>query len=137
MKSLQTLIKLHNNELDEIRRKLKEAQEQLDLFKAIKRQMQEDLDAEYEFASTAPDMAMTFANYRQKMNERLKNAEQTINSIDREVQRITNQIALKFGEVKKYEIVLENKINHLLKEEKDKETATLDEIAMQKFIQED
>lgn len=136
MKSIQTLIRLNKKELDDMRLQLAGLRNQKDEMLNYSRIMSEELAAEQEFAAASPEMSITFDSYRKKINERQKNIKYAVKEIDKQIEYMTDLIAQKFTEIKKYEIILEQKILAKKKKELELENKTLDEVAMTQFLKE-
>lgn len=98
--------------------------------------MKEDLDKEFQFVTSNPEMSMTFDSYRKKVTQRQLNMEMVLKDLNLQIERKLQQIADLFSEVKKYEIIQQQNIAKILKEQKHKETKALDEIALNNYLKE-
>jgi flagellar FliJ protein len=135
MKSIRTIIKLHKQELDAMRQQLAAMQRQKEELLKYSEEMEAELKLEEEFAANNPMMSGTFDQYRKKIKLRQANLAYAIADIDRQIEYITNEIAEKFTEIKKYEIILQQKIAERLQKEMVLESKMLDEVAMNSHLQ--
>jgi len=136
MKSIETLIKVSKQELDVKRKELKEIEEQKQKLLKWQKDMNDELRREEQFAAQNPHMSMTFDSYRQKVNQMQLNMHVALQETDNQIESISLQISALFSEVKKYEIVHQQKLTQLLKEQRKKETKALDEIALNNYLKE-
>jgi flagellar FliJ protein len=134
MKSIQTLIKLNKQKLDEKRRELAELSTQKDQLLEYSRLMHEELRIEMEFAAREPEMSMTFSGYKKMILGRQENITVAVRDLDKRSAILTDEISDIYSEVKKYEIVLQQKIAAEEKERKSKEEKNLNEIALNNFL---
>jgi phage tail tube protein FII len=133
MKSIKTLIKLSKQQLDEQRRTLVEKQKQKEQLLEYSKMMADELKVEEEFAAKNPELSITFDSYRKSIMEKQFNIRMGVDDLDKQMIYITNKITELFGEVKRYEIVLEQQTLRELKERQDKENKILDEIGLNNY----
>lgn len=136
MKSIKTLIKINKLALDEKRQELVAIEEQKTQLLQWQKNMKDDLDKEFQFVTSNPEMSMTFDSYRKKITQRQLNMEMVLKDLNLQIERKLQQIADLFSEVKKYEIIQQQNIAKILKEQKHKETKALDEIALNNYLKE-
>jgi flagellar FliJ protein len=136
MKSIKTLIKLSKQQLDEKRRELAELEKQKEQLLEYSRLMADELRIEQEFAASTPEMSMTFDSYQKKIAEKQANITYAVGEIDKQTAVIADEISLLFSDMKKYEIVLQQKTLEEENERKAKETKMLDEIALGNYLKE-
>jgi flagellar FliJ protein len=134
MKSIKTLIKLSKQKLDEKRRELAELEKQREQLIEYSNLMTEELRVEQEFAAREPEMSITFDSYRKRIMEKQANITFALREISRQSLVISDAIAELYGEMKKYEIVLEQKILEEANERKIRDGKVLDEIARGNYI---
>lgn len=137
MKSLETLIKVHQQELDEKRQEITSLEEEKVQLKRWAAEMEKELQTEREFVAQNPHLAITYDRYRKTITQRQKNMRETLVDIDARLFMLREQLAQLFGEVKKYELILDRKRLEATKERQARETKTLDEIAMNQFLRQD
>ena len=122
MKSIETLIKINKQALDEKRQELVELEGQKDQLIEWQKKMDKELHKETEFAVKNPEVSMTFEQYRDMIQGRQSNLKSVLNDINGQIENVAEQITQLFGEVKKYEIVEQQKLAKILKEQKQKES---------------
>lgn len=137
MKTIQTLIKIHSQSLDEKRVELKQAQEQKDEMLEYSKKMADELASEMAAVSQNPEIAMTFGSYRDMIGERQENISNAVSEIDKQIDYISHKIAEIYGEVKKYETLLKQRQLQEYNKQKAKETKAMDEIAVNNFMRRD
>lgn len=131
MKGLATLIKLHKRTLDELRRKMGVLENQKAAHLRAIEKMRQELAQETELARKQPDMAMFFGDFAQRIKNRQIEITKEIMALDKQMDTLRDEIAVAFGEMKKYEIALENSKKRKADEQNRKDTIMLDEIAAQ------
>jgi flagellar FliJ protein len=133
-KPLKTLIKISKGELDAKRQELaaflnKKERKILDIKK-----LNDDLEAERDNLPQNPEAVRVFDIFilstRNKQARIIQDIEQLL---DPEIGRLTDEIAEKFSEMKKYEIMLERRLEEARKELNKKTQSELDEIALTQF----
>jgi hypothetical protein len=136
MKSIKTLIKLSKQQLDEKRRELVECEKNKEKLLEYSRLMKEELMVEAEFAAKSPELAITFDNYRKTILEKQGNIVLAVRDLDRQIAVIAEEIREVFGEIKRYEVFLQQKLLEEEKELKNKESKFLDAIATDNYLRE-
>lgn len=131
MKSLTTLIKLHKRTLDELRRKLGNIELQKTELQQTSAKLHEELLSEMELAKKQTEMSAFFGDFAQRIKNRQAQLAQEITALDKQMEKLREEISIAFGELKKYEIALENAKQSQRAEQNRKETIILDEIAAQ------
>ena len=134
MKSLNTLIKIHNSELDELRKQIVKCEEDKERLIYYNNKMEEELAVEHNLASKDPEMGIVFANYRRLIRDRQAVIAASLQDLSKQIEKLKDDITLKFGEVKKFEIILANKLLEETKQSRALETRQLDEIAVNNFL---
>lgn len=134
MKTLQTLIKIHKRDLDDKRRELVALEEQKAELLEFSKQMKEELAAESELASADPSMSLTFNNYRNMIKNRQATIAGILSELKVKMDSLSYAISEIYGEVKKYEIILQQKIDKKTQEEKSQENKVLDEVAINGYL---
>ncbi len=129
MKGLDTLIKLHKRELDELRRKIGALENQKQQLLDTSKKLNDELQNEMKIAAQKPEMGGFFAGFSKRIQERQKVLAQEVRKLDQQIAKLTDEARIAFGEVKKYEIAKANAEKRAAKERARKETIELDEIA--------
>jgi flagellar biosynthesis chaperone FliJ len=131
MKGLATLIKLSKRTLDELRRKMAALEKEKSDLEFAVITLQEELQREIAMAEKQPDMAQFFGDFAKRIQNRQQQLAVEIKSVDKKIEMLREEITVAFGELKKYEIALENDRRRKLEEQNRKDTIVLDEIAGQ------
>jgi hypothetical protein len=134
MKGLKTLIKLQKKELDERSRKKAEYEAQIMRLQASVSKLQEDLENERTLIEKMPEMAFMFMNYEESNKKHQQQLQQVIANTQKVLRVLEDEIQINFGELKKFEIALEQKIKKLALKEKLLENKMLDDVAINKHI---
>jgi flagellar export protein FliJ len=133
MKALNTLIRIHKRNLDELRRNMVALENQKAQLEQAIIILHQELDKEIALASKQPEMSNFFGEFAKRIKGRQETLRQEIIAIDIKVNTLNDEIFAEFTEIKKFEIARENKKNRLKDAENRKETLMLDEIASQQF----
>ena len=129
MKSLKTLIKLRKDELDKRRKELSEIEQRQQLLINEYEELGRKIEKETRAASEFPEMALTFASFLKKAMKRREDLMRNIKQLQTVIDKKRDELQTAFGELKKLEIVLDNKIAEAYREELKREQLKLDEIA--------
>ena len=135
MKSLNTLIKINTRSLDELRKAVVMLEEEKIRLISNNQNLEEQLTKEHSLASSDPQMGIAFANYRRFVRTKQADIEKSIKKITKKIEELKDDIAEKFGEVKKYEIILAGKILEEQKSMNSRELKELDSIAINNYLQ--
>lgn len=133
-KSLATLIKLTQQDLDNKRRDLNVFLDKKEALLKKKQDLLAALEIERERAATQADAAYAFTNFLINTRVQVENLDKAVQALEPFIIDLQNQIAEAFGELKKYDILLERKQLEALKEQERKETIRLDDIALQQYL---
>ncbi len=131
MKGLSTLIKLHKRTLDELRKKMVQLENQKAQLLEASRHLQEELLHEMELARQQTEMRGFFGGFAKRIQKRQEEIAAAIKLVETQMAKLADDIAVEYGELKKYEIARENGEKRAQAEQNRKETITLDEIAGQ------
>lgn len=130
MKTYKTLIKISKDFLDQRKRELSVFLTKRDELLENKRKLKEQLESEREFAEKNFEALHAFTNFSINVGVKQENLDKFVAKMDEEVEKISEQIAEAFAELKKYEIMLDRKEMEMLAEMVKKESAELDEIGL-------
>lgn len=131
MKSLHTLIRYKKQQLDELRRRLVVLESQKQQLLKRSADMSEELQQELELASGQPEMSAFFGDFAERIKRRQQEIAREVRKLDRQMDGLSEEIRLAFGEVKKYEIVRDRRKAEQQEEQNRKEGAALDEVALE------
>lgn len=133
MKSLKTLIKLQQRELDLLRRQVSSLEGARDTLISNIEHLHDELMKELEAASTMADMRGFFGDFSDTIKKRQRVMAGKVVQLEQQIQELGIEITNRFSELKKFEIALENH----MKREKEKiarrEQADMDEMGLRIF----
>ena len=127
MKPYDTLIRLAKESLDLKRRELNRYLTQKDKLVERRKILEDSLTKEKQFAYEHPMDSRTLPYYEIMIEHKEETIDQEIKVVDNKAKSLSNQIAIAFSELKKYEIINEKKEKELLAEQARKEQIALDE----------
>lgn len=133
MNGIHTLIKLHQRELDTLRRQLLEAEEQRGQLLQLATQLHKELLEERGIAAEMPHAAAYMAEFEKRMQKRQLAIAQEIIALDKRLAELSAAIVESFGELKKYEITRDAQAARAKATADRREQGMLDEVAIQQF----
>ena len=136
MKSINTLIKIHTRDLDDLRKSVVKCEEEKEQLIGYNNKMEDELLIEHALAAKNHELGIIFTNYRRLIRDRQAVITKSLQDLDRRIETLKENIALKFGEVKRYEILLANKLHAETKKQQALETKQLDEISINNYLKE-
>lgn len=134
MKGLSTLIKLSKRELDELRRKMVDLENQKEQLKLLTQKLNEDLTNEMKLATQVSTMSQFFGGFSQRIKKRQEDIAAEIKALDKKMDKLRDEITAAFANLKKYEIAQENAKQRAKETANRKETIEFDDIAAMRFI---
>jgi flagellar FliJ protein len=134
MKSLKILIKLENQRIDELRKELNVFLDGIEKVKTQHKELTLQLKSEASYVTMYPEAKAAYDAFAMATNYRLGNLKQSEMQLDEQVTICRNKISDAFGDLKKYEILLERKQVELAKEIADKEQLSLDEMGQVLYL---
>ena len=135
MKSLKTLIKLKQREIDVIRREIGILQEQKARHERKIEEHSEELKREISLAAEMADMSGFFGNYSEAIKQKRRDLKKQIEKLDLKMDALAEKVREHFSEQKKYEIALEEQVKREKKKQDMREQAFLDEVAARQHMQ--
>ena len=136
MKTIDTLIRINSLELDGLRKMLVACEEEREKLIYYNNQMEDELEKEHQLAAKDTAMGIMFANYKRMIRDRQNTIVKSLHDLEKRLESLKEEIAIKFGEVKKYEILRENMLAEQQRQEVISETKQLDEIAINNYLKE-
>lgn len=130
---IETLIKLHKRELDTLRRELVRKEEQKESLIQLATKLHHELMRERELAAEQPTMAAYMGDYEKRIAKRQLAIAQDVIQVDGDIMQLSAAIAERFGELKKYEITRDNRIERERAAEATREQIMMDELGAQQF----
>ena len=132
MKTLKTLIRLHQKQLDDLLKKINNLEEQKNNLSKTLQYLENQVTKELE-EYCGGRYAFMLEKYLKNMENKKKQLIEHIENTDRQIQSLRSELHDKFAELKKFEIALQN---HLKREQnllKVAETKFLDEFNTNQF----
>ena len=130
MKSMQTLMRVKQREIDTIKTEQAKLQEQRDELMAQAEKLEDDLKQELEAASAMPDMSHVFGQFSKHIRRKQDVLYQQARQLETKIEQLGEVIRVAFSEYKKYEIAYENWKKQQAEEAARRETKHLDEMAI-------
>lgn len=135
MAKLDSLIKLRRHNVDEKQRILAELFRQIERFEIRKRMFEEELKKEREVVDQlrTPEILGYFGRYSQVVRRDLARIDVEVKKLDTRIRAAQDDIREAFASLKRIEIVQKSRKETERKEQNAKETAELDDIAIESF----
>ncbi|MCB2081389.1 MAG: flagellar FliJ family protein [Hyphomicrobiales bacterium] len=133
MKGIRTLIKLAKQNLDVKRQELVQIQEKQDEYHAKNRQLENELAQEKIRARDLPPELNRFDIYLARVRDRQNSLRAAAQKLQPQIERLQGDITEAFAELKKFEILLEQKEKEEAEAEQKRETIMLDEVAIELY----
>ena len=130
MRNRESLIRLHRFQVDEKRRKLAELDLMLQEFRMRERELEAQVLAEQKKAGISDVAHFAYPMFAKSVIRRRQNILNSIEDIERQLAVAKEELAGAFRELKKYEIIEDNRKRKHRKEVMRVEQAELDEIAL-------
>ena len=129
MRSLNTLIRLQQRELEQLRRRLAALQERRDALTRQDELLVQALQDELALAASMPTVAHFFSNFSAHTDRQRQSLAKEMAKMDRTIEQVKQQVMDVFAELKKYEIALEQHQKRLKEQQARREQQQMDEIA--------
>jgi len=133
MKSREALIRLQKYHVDGLRRTLADLEGMRAEFETRRAELEATVADERKFGESSPIGSFAYPTFARAMNERSAKLEESIHGIDREIQTAKDALADAFGELKKAELLEEQRVERERLANEHREQGELDEIALKGF----
>lgn len=133
-KTLTTLIRMHKNQLDELRTELTSLENQKAQLYALIETLIKQLEDELQLAETMPEMAHFFGEFSSRIKKRQEDIRDEIYNLDRQMDALSEEISEAFSEMKKFEITHDLQVQEEEKALVRQEQIELDDIAVDQFL---
>lgn len=137
MKSMQTLLRVKQRELDALKRAQgvleKHREEMYQVIDQLINRLQEELKA----AERMPEMAHFFGDFSAHIKKRQEQIHVQIRKLEVELEKITTQIREIFSEMKKYELAIKAYEKREAEKVKRREQQFMDEVGIRGYIRKD
>ena len=108
MKSIKTLLRVKQREMDALKRQQGILEQQREDVYSIIEGLGNQLVSELKAAQNMPEMAHFFGDYSAAIKKRQEMMHGHLQKVEIEINKITDQIRERFGEMKKYELAIAN-----------------------------
>lgn len=129
MKQYRSLIKLKKREVDGLRKQLARLDEQRAILQQLLDNLHKELETEILTAGAIVDMGVFFGDYSENIKGKQEKVSEQIDKIDIQRNSLRDKIFIGFSEQKKFELVLQAKLDSLAKKRQKQEQEALDELA--------
>lgn len=133
-KGLHTLIKVHKNQLDQLRKEQSSLLNQKDSLLALSEQLQQEVEEEKRLAEEDIELMKAFGPYAARMRKRREEIAKEVAVLDTKLEQVGEFIAVKFEELKRYEIARDNRARREALKAKRVEDKVMDEIGNTMFV---
>lgn len=133
MKSREALIRLQKWHVDGIRRKLAELEGMRAEFESRRAELEATVADERRFGETSPIGSFAYPTFARAMNERSAKLEDSLRGIEREIETTKEALSDAYGELKKAELLEEQRLERERQALERREQTELDEIALKTF----
>lgn len=129
MRNRESLIRLHRFHVDEKRRKLAELELMLQEFRARERELEAQVQSEQKKAGISDVAHFAYPMFAKSVIRRRQNILTSIEDIDKQIEAAKDELSEAFRELKKYEIIEDNRKRKHRKDILRVEQMELDEVA--------
>lgn len=130
MRNRDSLIRLHRFQVDEKRRKLAELELMAQEFRARERELEAQVQAEQKKAGISDVAHFAYPMFAKSVIRRRQNILASIEGIERQLDSAKEELSDAFRELKKYEVIEDNRKRKVRKTAMHVEQTQLDEIAL-------
>lgn len=130
MRNRDSLIRLHRFHVDEKRRKLAELELMVQEFRARERELEAQVEAEQKKAGISDVAHFAYPMFAKSVIRRRQNILTSIADIEAQLDSAKEELSDAFRELKKYEVIENNRKSKIRKEVMRVEQAQLDEVAL-------
>lgn len=131
VKTLGTLIKIHKQQTDLLRREMVAFEEELHQLQMLAEKLHNEHEQEIHIVAKDPALASFFGSYSAHTRNKLAKLGEEIKRLMDKIEEKRDKIALEFGEQKKYEIAQGNLKKKIAEQEKHRQQNRFDEVASQ------
>lgn len=133
MKSLRTLVRLHDWRLEERRREQNELLRLADRLRGQLAQLEADLADEQRIAAAAPERALGYDRFAAAVIARRRTIVKSLQEIEARAHQAAEAVAEAFGELKRHEVLLARREAAQRQERERRQQLALDELGIEMF----
>lgn len=134
MKSLKTLIRLQQRELDRLRKQIALLETQRGNFIATIERLQDDLIKELAAAEEMAEMRGFFGDFSDSIKKRQHAIAAKVVELEYQIQQQMIEVTNRYSDLKKYEIAYERYLEDERKKQAKREQAELDEVGLRNHL---
>lgn len=130
MTALNSLVRVHQWELDEKRQKLADMERLLDKMHSDLMTLDDAYEAEKQVASTSPEAAAAFPNYAEAVKQRRQRMQESMEVLSASIEAAREEVRASFQELKKYQTAESNERRREEVKRAKREQEALDEVGL-------
>ncbi|TQV71895.1 flagellar FliJ family protein [Denitrobaculum tricleocarpae] len=130
MTALNSLVRVHQWELDEKRQKLADMERLLDKLQNDLMQIEQAYESEKKIATTSPEAAAAFPNYADAVKLRRKRIQDSMQVLSVSIEDAREEVRASFQELKKYQTAESNELRREKAKRAKREQQALDEVGL-------
>ena len=130
MKTLDTLIRVHEWKLNEERRKLADLIGLSDELRECVSRIEQEIQSEGALTDQSIDAARSYSTFLKSQMQRRETLESSMAKVETQIAEIQERVAAAFKELKTYEISRDRRNAAMARERARREQSSLDEIAL-------
>lgn len=137
MKSITTLIRIKQRELDALKRQQSLLEKRREEFYILIIQLGDRLVQEMKLAKELPEMAHFFGDFSVSIKKRQDQTYIQIRKLDKELDKLAEQLTEKFSELKKFELAHAAWLKREADKVKRREQIDMDEVGIRGYLRKD
>ncbi|MBV8938545.1 MAG: flagellar FliJ family protein [Alphaproteobacteria bacterium] len=133
MKTINTLIRFKRRHLEELRRQAALTEEQRLSLLRQSEALQQELESEIALAATQPEMSAFFGNFAERIRKKRTEISGKVALLEKQLQALADEIRDEFSELKRFELVRDQRLQEQKRQRQLAEAAQMDDLALQRF----
>lgn len=133
MKSIPTILRVKQREIDALKRQQQVMEGQRDNLIKTLEALAQSLENEFKAAEAVPGMAQFYGNFSAQIKARQEKVRQQILRVEMELDKLTAQIREAFSDLKKFELALDAHNKRVAAARNRREQQEMDEIAIRRY----
>jgi hypothetical protein len=134
IKPLTTLIKIHKQKTDVLRREMIVLEEELHQLQMVERKLRMEHEQEAQLVMKDPLFLGFFGAYSAYVKKRLQAIAKEMERLQNAIEEKRDEISAEFSEQKKYEIARDHISKRIMEEERRRAQQKYDEVATQQYM---
>jgi len=133
MKTINTLIRFKRRHLEELRRQAALTEEQRLSLLRQSEALQQELESEIALAATQSEMSAFFGNFAERIRKKRTEISGKVALLEKQLQALADEIRDEFSELKRFELVRDQRLQEQKRQRQLAEAAQMDDLALQRF----